>query len=95
MEPFVYIARRAVPELGIQPGEEVVVEPGSFRPVVVQRQVPTNYGLLLLAAEAGDLKPLTPTDSPLRLRAAVGLDRPPASLSRRRSWRARHLKILR
>lgn len=81
MEPFVFVAEQAVPELGIKAGERVVVRPGTRYPVVVQRDVPANYGLILLAFEVGELRALTPT-SPDALRAAVGLDGPPQPSSR-------------
>lgn len=87
MEPFVFVAERAVPELGVQAGERIVVRPGADYPVVVQRDAPPNYGLLLLALEAGDLRPLTPI-SPDALRAAVGMDGPPRPLAPHpRRWR--------
>lgn len=96
MDPFVFVARRPVPELGIQVGEVVVVEPGAQRPVTVERALPPNYGLLLLASEAGDLECITPAYHPDVLRAAVGLDQPSASASgpRRRARRASHLRRL-
>lgn len=53
------IAERAVPELGIQAGERVVVRPGTRYPVVIQRDVPPNYASLRSALEAGELRPLT------------------------------------
>lgn len=92
MEPFVFVAERAVPELGIQAGERVVVRPGTQYPVIVQRDVAPNYGLILLAFEVGELRPLTPTSLDA-LRAAVGMDAPPPPSSRIRRPR-RHLSVL-
>lgn len=92
-EPFVFVAERAVPELGIQEGERVIVRPGTRYPVVVQRDVAPNYGLVLLALETGELRALTPT-SPDALRAAVGMDGPPPPPPRTRRSR-RYLSVLR
>lgn len=93
MEPFVFIAEEEVPELGIHVGERVVVRPGAKFPVVVQRDLPPNYGLILLAAEAGQLSPLTPAATPAALRAVVGLGAPPPRSLRPRPQR--WLSILR
>jgi len=70
-EPAVLIAERAVPELGIQAGERVVVRPGTQYPVVIQRDVPPNYTSLRSALEAGELRPLTANAAAL-LRSAQG-----------------------
>lgn len=93
MEPFVFVAEKAVPELGIQAGEVVVVEPGADRPVTVERALPPNYGLLLLAVENGALRHLT-SHQPLDvLRVAVGQNPPPSFVGRRRR-RVRRLILL-
>lgn len=93
MEPFVFVAEKAVPELGIEAGDVVVVEPGADRPVTVERCLPTNYGLLLLAAESGALRHLTSHQPLDALRVAVG-HHPPPSFAAPRRRRARRLTLL-
>lgn len=90
MEPFVFRAQRAVPDLGIQIGDLVVVDPGTVRPVTIERELPANYGRLLGAAECGDLDYLTPRQPLSALRQAVGQNHPPV-FSEPRRRRSRHL----
>lgn len=93
MEPYVFVAQRAVPALGIVPGDVLIVEPGAERPVVVERPLPPNYGLILGAAESGALTSLTPHQPLAALAQAVGQHPPPVSGGWRRP-RARHLHRL-
>lgn len=93
MEPFVFRAQRAMPELGIEPGDLVVVDPGTERPVTIEREIPANYGRLLGASETGDLDYLTPRQPLASLRQVVGQNPLPAFAAPRRP-RSRHLRRL-
>lgn len=93
MEPFVFRAQRAVPEMGIEPGDLVVVDPGTTRPVTIEREITPNYGRLLGASEAGALDYLTPRQPLAALRQAVGQSPPPSCVASRRP-RSRHLRRL-
>jgi hypothetical protein len=93
MEPFVFRAQRAVPDLGIQPGDLVVVDPGTPRPVTLERDLPANYGRILGEVELGSLDYLTPHRSLSDLRQVVG-QRPPSSCASPPRRRGRHLRRL-
>jgi hypothetical protein len=56
------IADASAPELGIEVGDVISLEPGSPEPVLIHREAPTNYGAILDAIEVGALRPLHPRE---------------------------------
>ena len=100
MEPFVFRATRPHPHLGLWTGDQLVVEPGHATPVVLTRQLPPNYGAILLAESLGGLELVTRSLPLEALAAAVGEPCPSPSFSpapsrshRGLGWRVRRARL--
>lgn len=100
MEPFVLLAVRPIPSLGIRAGDHVVWDPAMDSRPSICRPIP-NTGAVLLAYEEGALEPLTPCPLPADLALAVGYGPRSPALSEeqtakasRASSTARQLRLL-
>lgn len=74
MDPIVFRAVRAIPEMGIEDGDDVVFDPTS--PRLFTRCSPVDPGAALNQYELGALVPLTPAPPAVVLASAVGSPSP-------------------
>ena len=77
MDPIVFRAVRSIPELGIDAGDDVVMNPRAPRLFTHCRRV--DPGAALNAYQLGALQPLAAAPLPADLAAAVGLSAPSPS----------------
>lgn len=70
MEPIVFRAVRSIPELDIEAGDDVVMNPNAPRLFTLCKRV--DPGAVLLSYELGHLSPLGPAPLPSDLARAVG-----------------------
>lgn len=83
---FVVALQVAVPELGAEPGDQLVIEPGGDAPMVLRRKLPPNYGLVAGLLSDGSAVPITPLDEVFAgprfdREAAASRPSPPRALS--------------
>lgn len=93
MKPFVLLAVRAVPRLGIRVGDRVVWDLAESLFPTVCREIP-NTGAVLLAYEEGALEAVTPCPQPAELSAAVGFASSPHVKPSRGGRPSRSLRLL-
>jgi len=70
MDPIVFRVVRAVPELGLEPGDDLVFNPKAPRLFTHCR--PIDPGAALLQYELSSIVPMTPAPLPADLALAVG-----------------------
>lgn len=73
LNTYVLRARHAVPSLGIEQGDRLIIEPQDIQPVVLQREIPADYDAIIAAADAGALTPDNPARTLKHLKILLGL----------------------
>ena len=91
MDPFVFVAERDVPDLGVVAGDHLVVAPWRRDWLAIRRECHPNPGRILGLLADGALTNLTP-DRPLDVLAeAVGFEPSPPGPAPQRPRRGRRL----